>query len=53
MTFAGSGILITGASSGIGREVATRLVGEGARVFITGLPRRARASSSLPYRQDL
>lgn len=41
MTFAGSGILVTGASSGIGREVATRLVGEGARVFITGLPPEA------------
>lgn len=42
----GRGVLVTGASSGIGLKVATRLVDEGARVFITGLPPEAQVHAA-------
>lgn len=53
---AGRGVLVTGATSGIGLDVAAHLVDEGARVFLTGLPPEpevhaaARAVSSDPTR---
>jgi NAD(P)-dependent dehydrogenase (short-subunit alcohol dehydrogenase family) len=41
--FSGRSALVAGGSSGIGQAVATRLAGEGARVFIVGAPADADA----------
>lgn len=46
MALSGQGVLVTGASSGIGLAVASRLVGAGARVFITGLPPEAQVRAA-------
>lgn len=37
MRFEGQGVVVTGAAGGIGRAIATRFAGEGARVFVTDI----------------